>query len=284
MDSLPLISVCIPTYNSGHFIHKTLESVLNQYYENMEVIITDDGSNDNTVEIINSFSDKRIKLLMNEKTLGLEANWNKALRLATGKYCKMMGADDIIYPYCISEQAAILDAFDVALVTSHKNIIDQNGTLIFTRRFPGRGRIDGIEALKKSLHRGTNVIGEPVAGLFRKDVLEKSGYYNGENPYMIDLDFWSRILKNGDLYVIDKVLYAFRISPQSLSAKIGFAQRAFFDKFVDKVSADEKFQMSAYDRTLAKTMAMAMGVVRNLTYLIYFRKNTPTNFCSTDET
>ncbi len=275
MSSQPLISICIPAYNAEKFINETLESILNQTYQNLEIIITDDCSKDQTVSIINSFSDKRIKFYQNEKNLGVEGNWNKALQQATGKYCKMMGADDILYSNCISEQLNVFENAenkDVVLVTSHKNVINQDGKLIMTRKFPGNGKYKGIKALKKSLHRGTNVIGEPVAGLFRKEILEKSGYYNGENLYMIDMDLWGKILKHGDLYVVNKVLYAFRISTNSLSTNIGFAQVKLFNTFVDKLFADKDFQINVFDKYLAKTMALAMGVARNLIYLIYFRK------------
>jgi glycosyltransferase involved in cell wall biosynthesis len=271
----PLVSICIPAYNAEKFIKETLESVLNQTYQNIEIIITDDCSKDNTISIINSFSDERIKFYQNDKNLGVEGNWNKALQLANGKFCKMMGADDILYPTCLEEQLAILENpenYDVVLVTSHKNVINQDGKLIMTRKFPGSAKYKGIKALKKSLHRGTNVIGEPVAGLFRKEILEKSGYYNGENLYMIDMDLWSRILKHGDLYVVDKILYAFRVSTQSLSATIGFAQVKLFNTFVDKLVDDKDFQINVFDKHLAKTMSLAMGIARNLIYLIYFRK------------
>lgn len=275
MSSQPLISICIPAYNAEKFIKETLESILNQTYQNLEIIITDDCSKDQTVSIINSFSDKRIKFYQNEKNLGVEGNWNKTLQLATGNYCKMMGADDILYSNCISEQLNVFENAenkDVVLVTSHKNVINQDGKLIMTRKFPGNGKYKGIKALKKSLHRGTNVIGEPVAGLFRKEILEKSGYYSGENLYMIDMDLWSRMLKHGDLYVVENVLYAFRISTDSLSTNIGFAQVKLFNIFVDKLFADKDFKINIFDKYLAKTMALAMGIARNLIYLIYFRK------------
>lgn len=275
MSIQPLISICIPAYNAEKFIKETLESILNQTYQNLEIIITDDCSKDQTVSIINSFSDKRIKFYQNEKNLGVEGNWNKALQLATGNYCKMMGADDILYSNCISEQLCVFENtenVDVVLVTSHKNVINQDGKLIMTRKFPGNGKYKGIKALKKSLHRGTNVIGEPVAGLFRKEILEKSGYYRGENLYMIDMDLWSRMLKHGDLYVVENVLYAFRISTDSLSTNIGFAQVKLFNIFVDKLFADKDFKINIFDKYLAKTMALAMGIARNLIYLIYFRK------------
>lgn len=270
-----LISICIPVYNAERFIKETIQSVLDQTIVDFEIVITDNCSTDRTEEIVKYFKDYRINYVKNSSNLGAEKNWNKSLKLASGKYIKLLCADDILYPTCLEEQLAVLESFDnvdVVLVTSHKNVINQDGKMIMSRKFPGSGKYKGIKALKKSLHRGTNVIGEPVAGLFRKEILEKSGYYNGENLYMIDMDLWSRILKHGNLYVVDKVLYAFRISTNSLSTNIGFAQVKLFNTFVDKLFADKDFQINVFDKYLAKIMALAMGIARNLIYLIYFRK------------
>ncbi|MFZ4400667.1 MAG: glycosyltransferase family 2 protein [Bacteroidales bacterium] len=275
MIDSPLVSICIPTFNAELYIGETLQSILNQTYKNIEILIVDDCSKDKTVEVIRSFSDLRILLYQNEVNLGVEGNWNKVLLLSSGKYCKMMGADDILYPNCIEEQLKVFEDINnkgIVLVTSFKDVINQNGKVILNRKFPGKGRVKGITAIKKCLHRGTNVIGEPVAGLFRKEILEDTGYYNGENLYMIDIDLWIRILKFGDLFVIDKTLYAFRISTQSLSTNIGFAQVKLFNTFVDKLFADKIYHISIFDKMFSKTMALAMGIARNLIYLIYFKK------------
>lgn len=272
----PKVSICIPIYNAEKFIHETIASVLAQTYQDFEIIITDNCSTDGSAKIIQSFNDPRIRYHKNDSNIGAEGNWNKVLTLANGSYVKLLCADDVIYPTCLEEQVAVLDNkenVDVVLVTSHKDVINQDGKLVMTRKYPGKkGHINGLAALRKSLRRGTNIIGEPVAGLFRREILQKSGYYNGDNLYMIDIDLWSRMLKFGDLYVIDKVLYAFRISTQSLSTNIGFGQVKLFNTFVDKLFADKSFNISIFDKAMAKTMALAMGIARNMIYVIYFRK------------
>jgi len=272
----PKVSICIPIYNAEKFIHETIASVLSQTYQDFEIVITDNCSTDGSAAIIQSFNDPRIRYVKNDSNIGAEGNWNKVLTLANGSYVKLLCADDVIYPSCLEEQVAVLDNpqnANVVLVTSHKDVINQDGKLVMTRKYPGKkGHINGLAALRKSLRRGTNILGEPVAGLFRKEILQKSGYYNGDNLYMIDIDLWSRMLKFGDLYVIDKVLYAFRISTQSLSTNIGFGQVKLFNTFVDKLFADKSFNISIFDKAMAKTMALAMGIARNMIYVIYFRK------------
>lgn len=272
----PKVSICIPIYNAEKFIHETIASVLAQTYQDFEIVITDNCSTDGSAAIIQSFNDPRIRYHKNDSNIGAEGNWNKVLTLANGSYVKLLCADDVIYSTCLEEQVTVLDNkenADVVLVTSHKDVINQDGKLVMTRKYPGKkGHINGLAALRKSLRRGTNIIGEPVAGLFRREILQKSGYYNGDNLYMIDIDLWSRMLKFGDLYVIDKVLYAFRISTQSLSTNIGFGQVKLFNTFVDKLFADKSFNISIFDKAMAKTMALAMGIARNMIYVIYFRK------------
>ena len=276
METKPLVSICIPVYNAEKFIGETIKCVLDQTYQNFEIIITDNCSDDNTQNVVLSFDDSRIKYYNNGNNLGAEANWNKSLKLANGKYIKLLCADDIIYPDCLTEQVNIFEDpeySNLSLVTTNKNVINQDGKIIMQKKFPGKkGYLNGLKALKKSIWFGTNIIGEPVAGLFKKDILEKSGYYRGNNLYLIDLDLWSRMLLFGDLYVIDKVLYGFRISTTSLSTNIGFGQIKLFNTFVAKLYADKRFKINSIDKFIGWLMALLMGIARNLVYLIYFRK------------
>ena len=265
MKVYPLVSICIPSYNSAQFIKQTIESVLSQSYPNIELIISDDCSTDSTTEIIRSFSDNRILFHQQERNLGVEGNWNSALRLASGTYIKMMGADDLLLPTCIDDQVTVLehpDNFDVALVSSHKRVIDQDGETLISIRFPGKEKINGLAALKMSVRRGNNIIGEPVAGLFRSSVLQKSGLYNGDNIYMIDLDLWSRILKHGSLYIIDKTLFCFRISRGSISASLGIRQFTLFNDFTSKLAAEKSFKITRTDKIIGTIMCLAKTIAR----------------------
>jgi glycosyltransferase involved in cell wall biosynthesis len=272
----PLISICIPSYNAGKYIAAAIQSVLDQTYRNFEIIISDDSSDDGTVEVIKSFTDHRIRCFINERNRGVEFNWNKALHLAKGKYVKVLCDDDIIYPECILEQVRILenpDNADVVLVTCHKHVIDQEGKVILKRKFQGKpGKWNGRKAIARSVRFGTNIIGEPGTGLFRAEILEKSGYYNGGNIYMIDLDFWSRILQYGDLYVIDKVLFGFRVSAEALSTKFGFEQIRLFNRFAAELFQEKSHELNRKDLYIGRLMSMIMVMARNLVYLSLSKK------------
>jgi len=272
MKEFPLVSICIPSYNTDKYIAAAIQSVLDQSYANMEIIITDNCSTDKTADIIKSFHDPRIRHFINEKNFGVEYNWNKAIRLAKGKYVKLLCADDILYPGCISEQVSVMEEpanGDVALVTCHKNVIDPDGRVILTRKFQGRpGLWNGEKAIRRSIRFGTNIIGEPGAGLFKAELLEKSGYYNGQNIFLLDLDFWSRILLFGNLYVVDKILFGFRISAEALSTNFGFHQVRLFNRFAKKLYWDERHRIKRKDLYTGRIMSLAMMLARNL---VYFR-------------
>lgn len=111
-NNLPLVSVVMATYNGSAFIHQQMESVLAQSYPNIEVIVVDDRSTDNTVEIINDFREKypRIKIYVNETNIGYIKNFEKGCQLAAGDYIALCDQDDYWLPEKITKmQAAIGD-------------------------------------------------------------------------------------------------------------------------------------------------------------------------------
>jgi glycosyltransferase involved in cell wall biosynthesis len=272
MNEFPLVSICIPSYNTGKFIGAAIQSVLDQNYLNLEIVISDNCSTDNTVDVIRSFHDTRIRYHVNEQNRGVEYNWNNAVHMARGKYIKLLCADDIIYPDCISDQVMVMEDpanHDIALVIGHKNVIGPDGALILTRRFQGRtGKWNGQKAVSRSVRFGTNILGEPGIGLFRANLLEKSGYFDGTNIFLLDLDFWSRILLFGDLFVLDKVLFGFRISAGALSTNFGFEQSRLFNSFALKLYRDKRFLIRPHDLYIGRIMSLMMVMARNL---VYFR-------------
>ncbi len=104
-------SVCIPTYNGAKWIKKTLQSILNQSYKNMEIIVVDDASTDKTVEIIKSFKDKRIKVFKNAKNLGYPLNMEECRKRADGDILFPMGQDDIL---CKDAILKVYNAFKIS--------------------------------------------------------------------------------------------------------------------------------------------------------------------------
>ena len=265
MTANKIVSICIPSYNNESYILKTITSVLNQTYQNFEIIISDDASTDNTIEIAKSFNDSRIKIFNNKINSGLTANWNRSIDLAQGDYIKLVCGDDILYPTCIEKQVKVLDNdtnFSIALVTSYSHVINSIDKVIFKRKSIFRpGANVSKKVIKKCIRIGTNLIGEPMVGMFRSASLNEDIKYDGSNPYMIDLDFWFKLLQKGNLYTIDDYLSAFRVSSGSLSASLNIKQFKLFKDFIHLQR--QKKAISAFDEQIGIVNAFFVALIRN---------------------
>src|SRR5713226_3435146 len=104
----PLVSICIPTFNAARWIKDCLGSALAQTYAPLEVLIIDDASTDETVELIRSIADERIRLLVNEQNIGLTRNWNRCIEMSCGDFIKFLFHDDILYPDCVEKMIQVL--------------------------------------------------------------------------------------------------------------------------------------------------------------------------------
>lgn len=241
LQQRPKISVCIPTYCGSATIAAAIECVLAQSFTDFELIVVDDGSRDETQAIVESFEDSRLCYLRNERNLGPQESWNRCLSLAQGKYFKLLPHDDLLHPLCLERQVAVLDADHnetLALVFSARDVIGPNGQLLLRRCYPGgrEGSIAGNDVMRACVRRGTNLLGEPGAVLFRKSLADRVGLFDATNPYVIDLDYWFRLLVHGDAYFCLDSLASFRVSPQSWSVAIGDGQSSDFRKFVSRVT------------------------------------------------
>lgn len=131
-----MISVCIATYNGEKYIKEQLKSVLLQLSVNDEVVVSDDGSNDNTVELIQSFSDSRIKLLLKNRFSSPVRNFENALKHAKGDYIFLCDQDDIWFPGKVKTMLSYLKQYD--LVVSDCKVVDADLNVISESFFSGR--------------------------------------------------------------------------------------------------------------------------------------------------
>jgi glycosyltransferase involved in cell wall biosynthesis len=262
MSAMPLVSVCIPSYNSAEFVAATVDSVLAQTFADFELIITDDCSSDRTVEVIRGFSDPRISLIQNGQNLGLEGNWNKALSCSRGKYVKLLCADDLLYPDCLKRQVDALEKdSEVVLAICNRDVINAKGKPVLRRSTRLTGRVNGAKLIRNSIRWGSNLIGEPAVGLFRKDAFSPGAVFH--NAYLADLALWAEILKHGDAFVDATCLAAFRLSRAQASAKIGHRQAAGFRKFAHSLRKDSFYRVNAFDSCLGSTLSLPWCLLRN---------------------
>jgi glycosyltransferase involved in cell wall biosynthesis len=201
-----MITVLMPVYNAASDLRRAIESILGQSYADFEFLIIDDGSIDQSVEIVESYSDRRIRLFRNEKNLGLSPTLNKGLELAGGELVARMDADDFSYPDRLARQMDYLNAHpDCALVGTGARVLDEGGAVR-----------DGFDFRSESVYFNLTFgcwIFHPTV-MFRKEaVLEVGGYaaFYGE-----DFTLWSRLSRRRRLHVLPEVLVDYRTSSQSL--------------------------------------------------------------------
>ena len=272
----PAVSVCIPAYNASRFIAETVESVLAQTFGDYELIVVDDASTDDTVDVVRRFTDPRLRLICNDRNLGLAGNWNRAVAEARGRYVKLLCQDDLLRPDCLAHQAAVLESPGneaVALVCARRDIIDEGGrVLIRDRGMRAVGRVAAADAFRRIVRAGTNAIGEPVAVLFRAAAFARTGGFDGTSPYMIDLDLWVRLLAHGNLYVVSQTLGAFRISRGALSTAIAKSQARETRALLRRLRRQVPNVISRSDLFLGEAKAVALAQARRLAYAMHFKR------------
>ncbi len=202
-DTSPLVSVIIPAYNCENFILESVNSILNQTYKNLEIIILDDSSTDSTYKILTTIVDNRIKLIRNEKNLYIAENRNKGLKLATGKYIVWQDADDISKPNRIAKLVNFMQShMEVGICGSYLQSFDENG-LKDVRKYETTDTL-----LRKSIFKYSPVA-QPTA-IIRKSILDKVGYFNPSFPPAEDLDMSFRIGNISQFANIPEVLLLYR--------------------------------------------------------------------------
>lgn len=222
-SSSPRVSVCVPAYQAERFLAATIESVLAQTFTDWELVILDNASPDRTGEIARSYPDTRIRALSNPGTIPLADNWNTVAAMARAPYLKLLCADDLIEPDCLAHEVDVLDRNpDVAMVASRRHFISADGDVVLRDR-----GLDGLTGLREpdevitTVYRsGINPIGWPSALLLRRADFEAVGGFDTRWLHPIDLDLWLRLLSRGSLYGLDRPLASFRISGQSVTARI----------------------------------------------------------------
>jgi len=246
---------------------------LAQTFSDFELLIVDDDSPDETAAVVARYPDPRIRFLRNEHNLGAEGNWNRCLELARGRYFKLLPQDDLLAPACLARQTDVLEADQrhrLALVFCARTIVDGNTRAIMTRGYPSRrgGMISSRSVIRRCLRRGTNLIGEPGSVLFRTGLARRVGGFDASIGYTVDLDYWFRLLLQGDAYYLPESLASFRVSSGSWSVAIGRKQSGEFRSFIAKVAANPAFGASAVDIATGKLMARLNSMLRLLVYRI----------------
>ncbi|MBU1160254.1 MAG: glycosyltransferase [Patescibacteria group bacterium] len=204
--SSPKITVLMPVYNCEKYLNEAIDSILNQTFKDFEFLIINDGSIDKSLEIIKKYKDNRIKIINNEKNLGIVKTLNRGLKLASGKYIARMDADDISMPERFEKQIEFLEKnTDIVLVGTAFNVINENGKLIEKRILP-----TSPEEIKKKLIKA-NILCHPSV-MFIKKICSQIGLYDENWQYVEDYDFYFRVANKFKMANLKQVLFSWRVN------------------------------------------------------------------------
>ncbi len=209
------MSVTIPTFNYGHYIGKTIQSVLDQTFKDFEILILDNASTDDTKETVKGMEDGRIRYYKNEYNIGFVNNLNRCIQLANGKYISILHADDVYLPQMLEIASEILDANPrVGFVYSAYYTTNTEGEIIdLARPFATDHVWDSLEELR--FHLLGNYVRCPTITV-RSQVYQDVGMFDPSLHYASDWDMWLRIELHGYqvAYVACPLAY-YRIHDQS---------------------------------------------------------------------
>lgn len=238
MDNLPLVSIIVITYNSSKYVLETLESAKAQTYQNIELIVSDDCSTDNTVEICQKWISEnkerfvRTELITTDKNTGISANCNRAIKAAKGEWLKGIAGDDILLPNCIKDNVVfIMNNPEAKLVHSRAliymdtfedfNFMAKSSTdIILTEQFAATEQFT-VLSFKNSVFSPTVFID--------KEVLRNYGY-DESIPLCEDWSLFLNLTQNGiKFYFLDSNTVRYRLHKQSVLRSKDFFVKTTLD-------------------------------------------------------
>ncbi len=221
MSNEPLVSICIPAYNNADTLAETMRCVQNQTWKNIELIVVDDHSTDGTAEVAKANADHRTRVYENETNLGMSGNWNRCLSLCSGKYIKLLCADDLLDADLIRREVNLLEADpEVVMVSTDTRFIDPNGNeKQVYRRYFAKGKCDGRKAARFSVFT-RDYLGAPLANTFRRSAYEALGGFDDSFFYIVDYDFFMKLATSGPIYILHEPLNYFRLRAESNTSQV----------------------------------------------------------------
>ncbi|MFO1000113.1 MAG: glycosyltransferase family 2 protein [Planctomycetaceae bacterium] len=248
---MPFVSILVTVYNREAYLEATLRSVLASSFTDFEVIVVDDCSDDQSVEIARNVQreDSRLRVHVNENNVGDYGNRMKAASLANGKYLKYVDSDDLIYAHSLGVMvAAMEDNPTVALALSHSLPEDEQ---------PYPWVLSPQEAYRKQfLGRGCLSCG-PSGAIIRREAFEHLGGFRPEWKVLSDIDLWQRLASRWPVALLPPGLVWWRRHEgqefSSANAELFYLERGF--KLVMKTLDDISCPLSERDRQLADQRA-----------------------------
>jgi glycosyltransferase involved in cell wall biosynthesis len=217
----PLVSIVMGAYNEARFLQDALDGILNQTFTDIELIVVDDGSSDETPALLSRYADQRLVCIRNPQNLGLTRSLISAVGVARGQLIARHDADDVSHPDRLRQQVAFFNSHpEVGLLGTAYYVISEDGRVLDLVRLPADDA-----RLRERLQRGNPFCHGTV--MLRRTALEQAGGYRAEFPVTQDYDLWLRVAEHTRLACLTTPLYQFRIHRRSISRQRRDQQLAY---------------------------------------------------------
>lgn len=221
----PLVSICIPTYNAEATIAQTLDSLLKQTYQNLEIQVFDNASTDTTLDIVRQKMDERVTIHTSDRNIGGEANFQRCFEGARGRYTAIFHADDVYQAEIVARQVAFLERRpELGAVFTAANWIDESGAYMGPYKLPPfftsatSDLVLDFKACFRNILRYGNFLICPSAMVRTEIYQQEIRVWDGERFYSsADLDVWLRIVSNHNIGLLPERLMSYRRSTAQFS-------------------------------------------------------------------
>ncbi len=237
----PVVSVIVPTYNRAHLITRSIKSVLNQTFQDFEIIIVDDASTDNTEDIVRNLEDPRIKYVKNEINKGAGASRNKGIKCSAGEYLAFQDSDDEWYPEKLEKQMDVFNksGLEYGVVYTDMLRVFEDYTVQYWHSPDIRYKKLLNEDKKEYQVEGIGI----QSTLIRKKCFENAGLFDEKLPRFIDLELFIRLSSLYRFYHIKEPLVKYYLTPgiSSDNNALFVARKLILNKHYDEIKNERRF-------------------------------------------
>jgi len=247
MEAPVKVSIVLPTYNGAKYLQQSIDSCLNQTYKNIELIIVDDGSMDETPDIIESYQDERIKYIRHKKNKGLSHALNTGFKKATSEYLTWTSDDNYYAEDAVESMVALLlTNKKIDFVYASFYIINDDGEVL-----------QSVSVAPSENLKEYNCIGPCF--LYRRKIYEVIGEFNPAAFLAEDYEYWIRVFKRFRMGKLEEFIYWHRLHPQSLTGQYMPEAKRRADRI-----RDHYFKIHAMRRRLLFFLSLGIRVARRL--------------------
>lgn len=226
-----------------------VDSLLAQDYPDLEFVFSEGGSTDGSAAYLAGINDPRVRVIVPDDAHGAARNWTAATEAARGDLIKLVCQDDLLYPTAVTHQVAdLMDHPDAVMAVAQRDIVDANGGLVYAARGGAGlrpGEMPGSTAVHTCWERGTNVLGEPVAVMFRREPMLAALPWDDSNPLVLDLMFYEKVATQGSVVFRKESVGAFRVSTSSWSTRLASVQKRQFERWQQAYEARQSPPLSS---------------------------------------